>query len=154
MLRAISLATLPLLLALSSAPSRADATSDLAKSRAAWRAAGIADYEYGYNKYCACHPDNPPETIVTVRDGRVVRVRHRPVGYDREVEAPRGLEYYWTVDGLFDLVSAALQKHAEVRATYDPALGYPTEIHVDYDRDLIGDEVDLRITRLDRLSGQ
>ncbi len=134
-----------------STPAAAGPREDLAHARALWKAAGIARYEYGYNKYCACHKDNPPETIVTVRDGKVVRVRHRPVGYDREVEAPRGLQYYWTVDGLFDLVGKALARNAEVRAAYDPKLGYPTRIYVDYDRKLIGDEVDLRVTRFDRL---
>jgi hypothetical protein len=140
------------LVSLFSAPALADAAADLAKNRSVWRSAGVADYEYGYHKYCACHPDTPPETIVTVRAGSVVRVRHRPVGYDREVEAPRGLEYYWTIDGLFDLIAAALDKHAQVSAAYDPTLGYPTEIHVDYDANLIGDEVDLMVTRLDRLA--
>lgn len=133
------------------APATADDREDLARNRALWQAAAVGDYEYGYNKYCACHPDTPPETLVTVQDGRVVRVRHRPVGYDHEVEAPRGLEYYWTIEGLFDLVATALERGAQVRASYDPTLGYPTEIHVDYDADLIGDEVDLRITRLERL---
>jgi hypothetical protein len=149
--RAVAAAWLSLL-ALASAPSFADAGSDLAANRARWASAAIADYEYGYNKYCECHRDTPPETIVTVHEGQVTRVRHKPVGYDREVEAPRGLEYYWTVDGLFDLIATAIDKRAEVRASYDSELGYPTEIHVDYDRDLIGDEVDLRITRLERLA--
>ncbi len=131
-------------------PAAAGPREDLAHARAAWKAAHISNYEYGYNKYCACHKENPPETLVTVRDGKVVRVRHRPFGYDREVEAPRGLEYYWTVDGLFDLVAKALARKAEVRAEYDAKLGYPTRIYVDYDPKLIGDEVDLRITRLER----
>jgi hypothetical protein len=124
---------------------------DLAHARALWKAAAVGDYEYGYNKYCACHPTMPPETLVTVRDGQVVRVRHRLVGFDREVEAPRGLEYYWTIDGLFDLVAKALARHAEVQVAYDAALGYPTMISIDYEPDTIGDEVDLRVTRLDRL---
>jgi hypothetical protein len=139
-------------LALAAVPCLADQQSDLAAGRARWRAAAIAEYEYGYHKYCACHPDTPPETIVTVHDGKVTRVRHRPVGYDREVEAPRGLEYYWTIDGLFDLIAAAIDRQASVRAAYDETLGYPTEIHVDYDADLIGDEVDIDVTRLDRLT--
>jgi hypothetical protein len=145
-------AVLASLLALAAAPCFADAQADLAASRARWQSAALADYEYGYHKYCACHPDTPPETLVTVHDGKVTRVRHRPVGYDHEVEAPRGLEYYWTIDGLFDLIAAAIDRRAEVRTAYDETLGYPTEIHVDYDADLIGDEVDLTVTRLERLS--
>lgn len=149
--RGISLAAacwLPLIAA-SAAEPEADRLSE---HRMLWQAAAIGDYEYGYNKFCECHRDNPPETLVTVRDGEVVRVRHRPFGFDHEVEAEqRNLEFYWTVDALFDLVATALDRGVEVRADYDPALGYPTHVYVDYDANLIGEELDLRLTRLDPL---
>ena len=58
--------------------------AELAAAMKRWHTAALSSYEYGYRKYCACHPDSPPETIVTVRDGKVVGVRHRPVGYNRE----------------------------------------------------------------------
>jgi hypothetical protein len=125
----------------------------LAAAKRSWRSAGLASYEYGYRKYCECHPDTPPETVVTVRDGRVVGVRHRPVGYDREVPAEaRNLQYYWTVDGLFDLLAAAYQRGAEVRVKYDASRGFPTEIYVDYDTNAIGDELDLKLTQVTPLS--
>lgn len=125
----------------------------LAAAKRSWRSAGLASYEYGYRKYCECHPDTPPETVVTVRDGRVVGVRHRPVGYDREVPAEaRNLQYYWTVDGLFDLLAAAYQRGAEVRVKYDASRGFPTEIYIDYDTNAIGDELDLKLTQVTPLS--
>ena len=125
----------------------------LVAAERAWRAAAPASYEYGYRKYCECHPDTPPETIVTVRDGRVVGVRHRPVGYDREVPAEaRNFQYYWTVDGLFELLEAAFARGAQVRATYDPARGFPTEVHIDYDRNAIGDELDIKLTQVTPVS--
>ena len=93
--------------------------------------------------------DKPPETVVTVRGGSVVGVRHRPVGYDREVPAEaRNLQYYWTVDGLFDLLAAAFDRGALVRATYDASRGFPTEIHIDYDKNSIGDELDIELTQV------
>ena len=112
-----------------------------------WKSAALSSYEYGYRKYCECHPDSPPETIVTVRSGKVTAVRHRPVGYDHEVPADaKNLQYYWTVDGLFDLLRAAFARGAMVRVTYDPSLGFPTSINIDYDANFIGDELDLKIT--------
>jgi hypothetical protein len=126
----------------------------LVAAKRAWRSAGLASYEYGYRKYCECHPDTPPETVVTVRDGRVVGVRHRPVGYDREVLAEaRNLQYYWTVDGLFDLLAGAFQRGANVRVKYDAARGFPTELYIDYDTNAIGDELDLKLTQVTPLSG-
>jgi hypothetical protein len=128
---------------------------ELAAARAKWRSAGLSSYEYGYRKFCECHPDTPPETIVTVREGQVVGVRHRPVDYAKEVPGdPERFKFYWTVDGLFDLVAAALDRGASVRVSYDGALGFPTAIYVDYDAQFIGDEVDLKLTSVNRLDAR
>ena len=120
---------------------------DLRAARSTWRAAKLVDYEYGYRKYCACHPDSPPETIVTVRNGEVVGVRHRPADAGNEVQAEaRNLKYYWTIDELFELIDSAQRRGAQVRATYDSRRGFPTEIHIDYDKNTIGDELDVVLT--------
>jgi len=127
--------------------------ADVAAGRSAWRAAALVDYEYGYRKYCACHPDSPPETIVTVRGGAVVGVRHRPVDATNEVQAERrNLAYYWTIDELFDLIESAQRRGASVRASFDPQRGYPTEITIDYDNNAIGDELDVRLTTVTALA--
>ena len=133
-------------------PALADANLDAARAR--WKSAAIANYEYGYNKYCDCHRESPPETVVTVRSGSVTGVRHRPVGSTVEVPAAdKNFQYYWTVDGLFALIASALDRGVQVRAAYDPALGFPREIFIDYDANLIGDELDLRLTSVARLEG-
>jgi Family of unknown function (DUF6174) len=128
-------------------PASASADGALDAARAKWRAAKLGSYEYGYRKFCECHRDSPPETVVSVRDGKVVNVRHRPVGSTTEVPAAeKNFEYYWTVEGLFELIAAAEMRHVEVRARYDATVGYPTEIYIDYDKNLIGDELDLKLT--------
>ena len=127
--------------------------TDLAAARNAWRRAALSDYEYGYRKYCACHPDSPPETIVTVRGGAIVGVRHRPVDSTNEVLARAGsLQYYWTIDELFELIDSAKARGAAVRASYDRERGFPTEIHIDYDKNLIGDELDVVLTTVTPLA--
>ena len=131
-------------------PALADANLDAARAR--WKSAAIASYEYGYNKYCDCHRESPPETVVTVRGDTVTGVRHRPVGTTVEVPAAdKNLQYYWTVDGLFELIAAAQARGVQVRAAYDAELGFPREIYIDYDANLIGDELDLRMTSVTRL---
>jgi Family of unknown function (DUF6174) len=135
-------------LALVVVPSAAQ-DSAVGANRARWRATGLMSYEYGYRKFCECHPESPPETVVTVRDGAVTGVRHRPVNYTEEVPAEDdNLEFYWTVDGLFDLLESAAKRGAQVRASYDPTLGYPTELYIDYDASFIGDELDLKLTQV------
>jgi len=127
--------------------------ADLAAARDVWRRAALADYEYGYRKYCACHPDTPPETIVTVRNREIVRVRHRPVDSTNEVPAKAGSEhYYWTIDELFELIESARAGGASVRASYDAERGFPTEIHIDYDKNAIGDELDVVLTTVSPLA--
>jgi uncharacterized protein DUF6174 len=129
-------------------PAFADAALDGARAR--WQAAALTSYEYGYQKYCDCHRDNPPETVITVRGGSVAGVRHRPAGTTTEVPG-RNPEYYWTVDGLFELIAAAQARGVQVRAAYDADLGFPREIYIDYDSNLIGDELDVRLTGVTRL---
>ena len=125
----------------------ADAELDAARAR--WQTAALTSYEYGYHKFCECHRDSPPETIVSVRDGNVVGVRHRPAGSDAEVPAAdKNLGYYWTVDGLFGVIASALERGVQVRTVYDAPLGFPREIYIDYDANFIGDELDLRLTNV------
>ena len=137
---------------LAARPAGADADLDAARAR--WQEARLAAYEYGYHKHCECYRESPPETIVSVRDGDVFRVRHRPAGSTTEVPAAdENFAYYWTVDGLFRLLAAAFERGVTVRAAYDASLGYPREIYIDYDADFIGDELDLKLTAVTPLPG-
>lgn len=121
----------------------------LEANRARWSAAGVVAYQYGYQKFCDCNRETPPETLVTVRDGRVVDVRHRPGGTTIEVPAAEdNFQYYWTVEELFSLIETGLSREATVRADYDPQLGFPLAIYIDYGPDHLSDVLDLRLTRL------
>lgn len=128
-----------------------DDTVELDQNRARWQAAGMTDYRYGYRKHCECYSEAPPETVVTVLEGRVADVRHRPEGASLEVTAAESsLEWYWTIDDLFGLVRTALERNATVRVRYHEQLGYPLGIYIDYGTDHASDVLDLRLTRLER----
>lgn len=138
------------LVALGCSSAFADDAQTLDEHRSLWRQAALDEYVYAYNKYCECHPETPPETYVTVRDGEVVDVRHQPFGFDHYVQAePRNFQWYWTIDQLFDLVGNALERGSEVRVEYDATRGFPTHVFIDHDENLIGDEVDVRVTRVE-----
>lgn len=122
---------------------------DLAAGRAAWHAAGIGSYEYSYRRVCECHPDRPADTIVTVEDGEVVAVRYARDDYAQDIPlAADRIRWFRTVDDLFGLLETAAARAAVVRASFDTALGFPRSLYIDYVTDLVGDEVDLTITRL------
>jgi len=121
---------------------------DLETNRALWNSAGAASYEYSYRRVCECHPDDPADTIVTVRDGTVVAVRYARPGFEEQVALePEKLAWYRTIDDLFALVETAQSSAATVRVSYDPRLGYPQKLYIDYVTDLVGDEVELEVTR-------
>jgi hypothetical protein len=147
-LRALRVAGGGVLAAWLAAPALGADDADVHAHWMRWKAAGPSSYEYGYNKYCECHRDTPPETVVTVDAGSVTRVYHKYADSAREVPAREGsLDLYWTIDDLFTLIEAATAHAATVRVRYDETLGYPTAVFIDYDAALIGEELDVRLTR-------
>ncbi len=125
------------------------AEDGLTANRGLWDAAGIASYEYRYEKSCDCHRDKPAETIVTVENGLVVGVRYDRDDYLSEIPvAEDSYRWFRTIDDLFTLVETAAQSAVTLRVAYEPKLGYPTYIYIDYDHAMIGEEVELRVVSL------
>ena len=50
-----------------------------------------------------------------------------------------------TIDDLFTLVETASRNAATLRVTYEPELGYPAYVYIDYDHAMVGEEVELRV---------
>jgi hypothetical protein len=128
-----------------------DAALDrLAAARQRWQGVAHADYGYSYQKYCECNRDIPPVTYVTIANGRIERVYHVHSDSDREVPARAGsLDLYYTIDDLFAKLETAFAGGITVRAEYDPRLGYPTSIFIDYSPTITGEELDLRQIRVE-----
>ena len=129
--------------------SLSSADDDVAANRGVWAAAGIASYEYRYEKVCDCHRDTPAETIVTITNGVVVDVRYDREDYLSEV-AVATENYRWsrTIDDLFTLVETASETADTLRVAYEQTLGYPAYIYIDYDHAMVGEEVELRVISL------
>ena len=91
----------------------------------------------------------PSDTIVTVERGEIVGVRFDREDFLDEVPVPpERYEWFRTIDDLFALVAGALEREAVVRVSYEPELGYPARIYIDYVQDLVGEEVELRVLEL------
>jgi hypothetical protein len=120
---------------------------DLSSARQRWERASIADYELRYRRVCDCHPDQTADTIVTVRRGGVTAVRYAREDYIEDIPVPaEQLQWFRAVDDFFSLIETASSRRALVRASFDQEYGYPAAIFIDYDLDLVGDEVDIRVT--------
>lgn len=115
-----------------------------------WQANASPSYEYAYFKECDCYRDGPPLTVVSVRNGRVGEVSFIRQDSGREITArDDALSSYWTIDELFSRIASALEREAELQVEYHATLGYPEHLYIDPDPEFIGDETDLRLTRVD-----
>jgi hypothetical protein len=120
---------------------------DLSSARQRWERASISDYELRYRRVCDCHPEQTADTIVTVRHGGVTAVRYAREDYIEDIPVPaERLQWFRAVDDFFSLIETASAREALVRASFDQEYGYPATIFIDYDPDLVGDELDIRVT--------
>ena len=105
------------------------AEDDLRRAQDRWVRAAMADYDLVMTRNCFCVPVGP--VMVRVRDGE--RVETRILVDDAEGPlAPNLVAFYPTVEGLFDVISEALEDGVyELQVTYHPTLGYPTDLWVD-----------------------
>jgi hypothetical protein len=113
--------------------------SDLEAARRRWADRGPTSYEMVVGPECFCGEAVTARVLVTVRQREVVS-RHY-------VSSGASVDSRWDaafpdVPGLFDLIEDAIdRKAARVSASYDPQLGYPMRIDIDYRRDYVDDEV-------------
>lgn len=115
----------------------------LSAARARWAAAGAEAYTMTQVRTCFCPADASGPFRVTVRDGAV-----QSVTFEGEpVPAERAL----SVEALFRLVERALDAGAvTVDAQYDPSLGYPVRVYIDYNEQIADEEVGYTVTDFQR----
>jgi hypothetical protein len=104
-----------------------------------WGDHGPADYQVTVTRACECLPAMTGPVRVTVRAGLVTARQYVTTG---EAVATEVTELFPSVPELFELVADAHRRGAaDVNVTYDPVLGYPVRIAVDYDATMADDEV-------------
>lgn len=109
---------------------------DFVEARAKWRAQGLTDYDYTLQVLCFCGDVRPMR--IAVRGGVVASVT--PVGEVVPLPAQQA-QWYPPVEGLFDLVAAAIaQPAASLQAEFDALLGFPRRFDVDYRAEVADDE--------------
>ncbi len=109
----------------------------LGGQRALWEAQGLEDYTYGVRRVCLCPFREGVQ--VTVVDGAVAGATDLVTG---EVLEPNEVQWYLTIDGLFDLVQGAYDRNAhEVQVEFDASRGHPTRIFIDYSEIVLDEEV-------------
>ncbi len=120
--------------------------SALENQRARWLSAGIVDYQFEYRQRCECVPALAEAALVEVRGGVVTRVVYRDTGRAAAADAQA---LFPTIDELFERIDDAIRREAAMlTVSYDRALGYPTQISIDYDMRVADDEVSIDASAL------
>jgi hypothetical protein len=114
------------------------AEGDLEEARRTWTSQGIESYSFEVSQVCFCGPDVRGPLNVVVLQGQVASVTDAETGEPRTPNPVVPL----TVEALFERVEDALDRDADgLEVTYDPQLGYPREIAIDFVEMAIDDEV-------------
>jgi para-nitrobenzyl esterase len=118
---------------------------ELEANRSKWASAGISSYRIRYRRGCFCAP--PARVDIFVTDGQVVSIRDPESG--EEVDPQTGPFGYNTIDGVFTLLADAIRRRAEsFSVTYDPQLGYPLSVALDYEEGIADDELSIAIEEI------
>lgn len=123
-----------------------DRRDALETARHRWESRDIVSYEYRYRNQCGeCLPAYARAYDVRVVHGFVVRI------VDAETGAlpPEGYDVL-TVPELFTLVDDALERADVLHVEYDPQLGYPSVVSVDWKRQVADDEFVITVQGLRR----
>ena len=111
---------------------------DLAQARQRWALSNVRSYDYTIRRSCECAPDAVRAVTVSVTNGVVTRRVYADTG----APVPEATESFTTVDALFEIIDAALVRHAAVvNASYDQTRGVPLGISIDFDLQMVDDEV-------------
>ena len=120
----------------------AEPSPDLEPARQRWAEAGLDAYTMTLQRICFCpSPDYTGPFDVTVRNGALASVELDGAVVDDE----RGM----TVDELFELLDEAYARGAaRVTVAFDPDLGYPTNVSIDYDTRMADEEIAYTVSDL------
>ncbi|MFN2384078.1 MAG: DUF6174 domain-containing protein [Gemmatimonadota bacterium] len=110
-------------------PGRELRQAGLDAARAQWEDAGIESYRWTVRRGCFCPIEYNRPVIVRVERG--VKTAVTDVETGEPVSAQRASQYP-TVEGLFDIIQAAIDHEADrLEVSYDSAFGYPREVFID-----------------------
>ena len=130
--------------------SRSNSIQSYASSLAKWQNAGIADYDYTFQKTCFCLAGATESVRISVRESEIRSVATVSEGSELEADV---FSSFYTVEELFELIRQAIDSQAvRLEVSYDEVLGYPTFIDIDFDFAVADDEITIEAGELARFS--
>ena len=115
-----------------------EAQAELDTHRALWTSSRSNEYSFVLAPLCFCPQDLLDPVTVRVENGFLTVVTYVESGKAPEHD---GYGRYVTIDDLFDTIQEAIDgKASQITATYDPEIGYPTDVRIDYDARIADEE--------------
>ncbi|MGH7710169.1 MAG: DUF6174 domain-containing protein [Gemmatimonadaceae bacterium] len=115
-----------------------EVADDLRRAQNRWNRSGVQDYQIVVQNLCFCGYTRPVR--ITVRFGNVVSKVDAETG-----EPAPSYANAREVARLFDLVREVINQGADrIEVAYDATYGFPTRIDIDYIRNAVDDELQVR----------
>jgi hypothetical protein len=118
----------------------------LAAARAQWAAHTPVAYSFVWARGCECPTEVTRPTEITVSSNQIASAVYAD---DRTPVAEQFRGLLRTVDGVFDDIQSAIDRHAaSIDLRFDATRGYPTLVFVDYDRGIADEELSIQLSNL------
>lgn len=125
-------------------PHSVEILDDILLHRSIWESRRPAAYVFELQRFCNdCGAEEQGPVRVRVQGTAVVERRYTASGEP----VASGLESTFpSVEGLFDLLEQAARRDVwYLSISWDPELGYPRDLYVDYDSNVAGEEISYRV---------
>ncbi len=112
-----------------------------------WKQAGVAHYRFSLSVMCFCPYGQDMPFQIEVDHGEIISITDDK-GAEISSSDPRYefISPYGTIDELFSTLADGLNGEADdVSVKYDPTLGYPNLIRLDYIDTAVDDELALQV---------
>ncbi len=124
--------------------------SELTHNREKWLLTDIHHYRFQVIVSCFCSFVHQMPLEVEVQDGQVVSMTYKD-GTAVPAQERSAFAKVETIDALFDYSSRVMQQADRVDIQYDPIYSYPASVSIDFMKNAMDDEMDLRVQSFELL---
>lgn len=117
---------------------------NLDKNKKLWENTNIKHYSFVVKRSCFCPREE--NRHITIQNGKVTKAKYIP----SNTPLPKTTKVK-KIEDYFDIIENALAKNAyQITVSYDKTYGYPSDIAIDYDKQMADEEIYYAITHFQK----
>ena len=125
--------------------------SEFERARERWQDANVSHYRFSLFIGCFCVFSQDMPLNIEVKDGEVVSMEYQS-GNEIDAANREYFRRFETIDKIFDELEKDKNGEAdEVTVAYEEKYGYPAQVHIDFIKNAVDDEVSLQISAFEVL---